>query len=837
MKAKSLLILGFCLLTTIAFCQKEANVWYFGRKAGIDFNSGTPVALTDGQLNTREGCASVANRATGELLFYTDGVKVYNRNHLVMPNGSGLFGSTTSTQSAIIVPIPGTTNRYYIFTTGTKNTGMNYSEVDMDLNGGLGDVIPLVKNQLLLSDNTEKLIATKHNNGIDFWIITHEADKDLFYVYLVSASGISSPIISKTGSIITDYSDETGYLKVSTDGSRLANAINGALKKRVEIFNFNNATGEIATSPIILSGLPAAYGLEFSIDGRFLYVSQQIQPTNSVSKIVQYDLQAGDQLAINSSKFILSTSTSLSYGALQLAPDGKIYVAKENGIDVGVNALGVIDKPSTKATSTSVNFYVENGFALAGKLTLIGLPTFAGKFAVPYAYRNICLGDETAFEIVNTSNVKSASWNFDDPTSGTANASTQLAPKHTFTKAGTYKVSLTIDYSDTTPQGVYTITVIIGAVLDIELGRDVTLCLGETLSLNPLGTTPAPTNATFRWKINGVPSTNTTSTFTADAPGTYSVEVAIGSCKTKDSIIVSYLSATSVNLGRDTTICAGTTLILQANAPGATYQWSTGYNQSSLKVDESGTYWVKVTTGKCEIIDSIDVNIVPAPFFALGRDTTLCVGNTLTLSARNANPATTYLWKGGSVGPEITVTEAGIYWAEATLGDCKIRDSITVQYITSAPSVNLGNDTIIFNRYEEPTILNAFSEGSVYRWHDGSTESSLTISEPGEYWVLVKNSCGSASDTVFVVEPDCSEFEIPNIITPNGDGFNDTFVAVCGDGRWSLVVYDRWGNMVYSDGVYKNDWDAKGIKEENFYYYLKNNISGAVVKGWLHVEK
>lgn len=95
--------------------QGEANVWYFGENAGLDFNNGAPVAITNGQLVTDEGCATISN-ATGQLLFYTDGVTVYNRNHSIMLNGTGLLGHASSTQSATIIPQPGTTHLYYIFT-------------------------------------------------------------------------------------------------------------------------------------------------------------------------------------------------------------------------------------------------------------------------------------------------------------------------------------------------------------------------------------------------------------------------------------------------------------------------------------------------------------------------------------------------------------------------------------------------------------------------------------------------------------------------------------------------------------------------------------------------
>ena len=106
----------FLLFVSLStYAQKEANIWYFGYNAGLDFNSGSPVALTDGQIYTQEGCASIAN-SSGQLLFYTDGITVWNRNHQIMSNGTGLFGHDSSTQSSTIVQKPNSPNLFYIFT-------------------------------------------------------------------------------------------------------------------------------------------------------------------------------------------------------------------------------------------------------------------------------------------------------------------------------------------------------------------------------------------------------------------------------------------------------------------------------------------------------------------------------------------------------------------------------------------------------------------------------------------------------------------------------------------------------------------------------------------------
>jgi hypothetical protein len=152
---KNILIICLLFSTVIAFSQKETNNWYFGENAGVSFSSGSPVALTNGALVTREGCAAISDK-NGNLLFYTDGVTVYNKNHSIMQNGTDLKGHSSSTHSAIIVPNPSDTRVYYIFTVDAQGgaNGLQYSVVNITLDGGLGGVTS--KNNLIVTPTTEK---------------------------------------------------------------------------------------------------------------------------------------------------------------------------------------------------------------------------------------------------------------------------------------------------------------------------------------------------------------------------------------------------------------------------------------------------------------------------------------------------------------------------------------------------------------------------------------------------------------------------------------------------------------------------------------------------------
>jgi hypothetical protein len=414
----------------LSFAQNETNNWYFGINAGISFSGGSPIAVTNGAITTTEGC-SVISDAFGNLLFYSDGVKVYNSNHSQMPNGYGLFGYHDATQTVLIVKKPGSNNIYYIFTVVdlANPNGICYSIVDMTLNGGLGDIT--TKNVLLQTPSTEKLAAVKHKNGTDVWIVTHDWLSDAFRCFLLSSSGISLlPVMSNVGIVHNGSNWNTnGYLKISPNGKKIAVAICHYINK-FELFDFDNSTG-VVSNVVSFPTYPApigAYGVEFSRDGTKLYGSL-ISP----GTIYQFDLCAGSPADIINSATIIGTDNNWIC-ALQLGPDGKIYVARTSK-----DSLGVINNPN--ATGTACN-YVNNGVWLGGNDAQLGFPNFESSYFSLFQYYNLCFGDTTFFYLTDTNSVDSVIWKFDDAASGLNNTSNLFNPYHMFSSQGTYSIQL-----------------------------------------------------------------------------------------------------------------------------------------------------------------------------------------------------------------------------------------------------------------------------------------------------------------------------------------------------------------------------------------------------------
>lgn len=356
-----------CIGCFPAFAQGETANWYFGKNAGILFKADTAIAQINGRLITEEGSATLSDK-DGNLLLYTDGITVWNRNHRVMPNGNGLMGGKSSTQSALILPKPGADSTYYIFTTDiqAQSDGLRYSTVDLSRDGGNGAIVS--RNVFMIAPATEKLTAVRHSNGRDWWVIAHRWNSNGYMAYLVSVDGVSvKPVMSNVGTVHGGPNRKAiGYLVPSPDGTRLAAALWND-DSNFEVLDFNPATGEV-TNPILLKGFTEAYGVAFSPDGSKLYGSTNNGRMNK-GQIVQFDLSAGDAAAIAKSAVVVATSGSPTLGALVLGPDNKIYVARKDNL-----YLGVIANPDLKGAASN---YTDNGFRLAGRKSDLGLPNFA----------------------------------------------------------------------------------------------------------------------------------------------------------------------------------------------------------------------------------------------------------------------------------------------------------------------------------------------------------------------------------------------------------------------------------------------------------------------------
>ncbi|MCF8297235.1 MAG: T9SS type A sorting domain-containing protein [Saprospiraceae bacterium] len=445
-------------LSTTGFTQhysKYTNHWYFLQNAGLDFSNYSPIADTNGAINNSDvGYSSVMSDYFGNLLFYSDGYYVYNKNHQQMPNGFGLIAGSNINGvinvggKNIIFPKPGDSTLYYNF----QPTGINYngdttayySIIDMDADSGKGDVI--LKNIPFMTSSTMKMGVVKHSNGECYWLILHKRHSNAFHAYSFCGNTMDSiiPVISNIGLVYSNNFRCMGDICISPDGKKLAvNSPNSLFSYldtiRLELFDFNASTGVISNQIIIPPGNYDEYSnIAFSPNSKLLYVDNHYSGS---SVIYQFNLAAGSDSAIINSKTIIEYPTSgRNLAQMQLGLDGKIYVRRNYYSTLANNQyLGVINNPNALGMACNYN---DNGIFLGTGHYCDGLPLFVSSYLLPpmeFSYTNICLGDSVNFTLSDS--VSTVFWDFGDTANINTNYSSLYAPKHYYSTPGTYTVT------------------------------------------------------------------------------------------------------------------------------------------------------------------------------------------------------------------------------------------------------------------------------------------------------------------------------------------------------------------------------------------------------------
>ncbi len=386
----------------------------------------------------------------------------------------------------------------------------------------------------------------------------------------------------------------------------------------------------------------------------------------------------------------------------------------------------------------------------------------------------ICAGDQHVFDV----GTPGGTYLWHDGSTG---------PTYTATTAGNVGVQVTAN-------GCSDFDAVSVAVLPlpvVDLGPDQVVCPGTMVMLD--ATLP---NATYLWQDG-----STAATFSSDQPGTYSVEVTVNGCSNTGSVTITNHTLADVDLGGVLEFCEGSSIMLDATTPNASYLWSTGATTGTITVGSPGTHWVDVTLNGCTTRDSVLVEQVPLPVVDLGPDQMLCPGGTTTLDATATNA--TYLWSNGADTPSISVG-TGAYWVEVTVDGCSATGSTTIGE-HPLPIVPLGNDTTLCPG--EELMLDASLAGASYLWQDGSTGATYLVNSSGNYSVTVTDANGCQnSDAISVAYADLSsvylgadaticagEQLVLDATVPGGSylwstGGNTPTITVSTSGSYSVIV-------------------------------------------------
>lgn len=614
------LVLTGLFFTVFASARSQFdNNWYFGRKAGLNFDvtgtPNTPRVLSDGMLISSEASASISD-ANGNLLFYSNGVQVFDRNHQVMSNGSNLGGNISACQMSI-VPHPGNPDLFYIFTADAFENdfldGYRYSIVDMSLAGGNGMVTS--KDNLLWASCTERLTAVRHANGVYVWLITNDSESNIFRAWLIDCNGLqATPVVSTVGITVNQHAlSNVGVMKASPDGKYICQTQfpgpGDPLSNFLQLFDFDNATGVLSNAKLISLPQTKYNHCEFSPDSKMLYATRKED-----NALDQLEITLPTATAIGASR--VSFPTSVSYYDIQMAVDEKIYLTQ-----AGV-MLAVINYPNLKGAACG---FRENVIDLTPGSASIGLPSHINDIVgtpqngFEYNILNNCTGEVQFSANTNLPPVISWQWDFGD-----GNTSNLQNPVHTFVNPNqVYKVRLTITSLSACGKISRTRQVFPSG---FEAGTiDFTflnVCDSGYYRFTNLSSGIQQPGISYLWDFgDGGTSTDVHPLHTFSSDGSYNVKLKAltGSPCFDDSVTIPVtVQNFIIRTIPSQTINYGESITLTTTGPPANYSWtpSTGLNNSQVrspvaKPKETTLYRVTATNAaNCRSEDTVRITVI-----------------------------------------------------------------------------------------------------------------------------------------------------------------------------------------------------------------------------------
>lgn len=742
------------LLVTVNSCALDSNRlnqanWYFGNNLALSFNSGIPIEVHPSMIHSFETCATESD-SVGNLLFYTDGNFVWNKNHQVMAGLGGILtshtdtlsvGNTSSMQGTIIIPDPGnkTTggNRYYIFRTlEQENAGggpIKFAIVDMNLNAGLGDLAAVnlsIPAGLAAPNTMEAISAVPHCNGIDYWVICHGSSTGYYnklISYLLTGNGISKAIISNSQFTNSMNGGRAGHIKASFNGELIAVAGPVYQDTMVHIYSFNASSGSlISVSSInVYSGSVPAFS--FAPHRNYLYILS-----------MNFGLLKQVDLSIPTNPVVFNTPLNIISGLnfMETGPDGRIYFSSNYHKEISV--INSPDSLNTLSFPNACGAVMNGGPIMSSNLAVqAGLPNMIDAFedqltpgftvtmqscsTATFSFNNVCWENYLA------------TWNFNDgsPTD------TGVTITHTFTQTGLFQVSLTlsIDTFYMNPM-LYDINIL---STQVAIQGPTNVCLN--LIPSPLYKVPYLQGATYSWTVTGGQAFANGNTcyvvWNTIGNGTISVQVNYNNCSanTTINVLVNQLVTPVIFPGGPLSICNQDSVLLTVAADtGLVYVWSlngnpiVGEDSSAIFVSDSGSYIITVINGGGCAVSSLPVTVSFNGFATnAGIDYTFCGSKEVALGG---NPTVS-----GNSGPY------SYEWTETLTGF----QSILENPIFTAPQ----------NNSSVPVIYSVFLTASNMAGCKNTEEVLITVNPTTAIYI-------SSSDTVLTCErTSVSMFAIP----------------------------------------------------------------------------
>ncbi|MGZ3951078.1 MAG: T9SS type B sorting domain-containing protein [Flavisolibacter sp.] len=398
------------------------------------------------------------------------------------------------------------------------------------------------------------------------------------------------------------------------------------------------------------------------------------------------------------------------------------------------------------------------------------------------------------------------------------------------TNAGTYWVQA----SDLCGNNFADTIIVAPLTVTVDIGPDRTKCNSDTLHLNA-----PPGFLNYSWSnnynISSLTSQNVTINPLTDTAYYIKAEKTPG-CFAYDTLRVRVNTSPRIDLGADKSFCSGDSVVFDAGTGFAQYNWSNGANLQKMTVTKAGSYsLMAVTIQGCKSYDTVKVvNVYTNPVVLLDHTPFLCTGSSRTL---DPGSFASYIWSDGSTQQKVTVGSTGMYAVQVTDNNgCKGSDTTIITAMLALPADFLPADTLLCS-YDKLAIASRNSYSS-YLWSTGSILSSEIISQPGTYWLQVKDGYGCVGKDSIIISPkDCMKgIYVPTAFSPNGDGKNDLFHPLLFGNvkKYSFTIYNRWGAAVFQSTELNRSWDGRiaGVLQDSnvFTWICTYQFEGEQVK-------
>lgn len=770
-----LVILFILVIKGTLFSQKERVNWHFSTtNAGLYFNLSNSSVNTVNNYYTpylASGSSVVSNSSNGTLQFYTDGKKVVDASHQIMPNGNGLMSGNATWGTGLAVPFPNKCNKYYVFTITTATESGNqgslyYSVVDMNLQGNgtilspLGDVETSNKNINLRYGVGECIEVIYNSSGNNYWLVISDWSPSSSYngmmvVYKISATGISLHSTYNMGITIKD-------IQSISYNPRFDKCFVGSLQENdaCYLLDFNVQTGNFTsfssipgtpfgTSTSTFSGISDA---EWSPDFTKLYILKlrSTLPISGAGHIYQYDLNS----PTNTPQIVFTPPNTYDNQELctgiRRGPDGKIYFSYKSQSNPNIY-IGCINNPNNAGSLCNLNSQ-QIVFSQSLVNTYFLFPRFVVRDDIKVSNLmndTICSGQSV--QLIASGGTGNYQWSGgaisnDDTLIVSPTVTTQY-----FVTSNSLNCGVNTD----------TITIFVSAGPQLSISNDTIVCAGQHAVLAAYGGT------SYQWSQNGAVFSSNSTVNVYPINTTFYVLSSSNSCGTfVDSVKVTVEPNPILSMPNDSSICENQTINLLATVNGSlSCSWSNGIVNGISFVPPVGNniyvFTVQSLNG-CTVNDSVKITVFPLPLINAGSDIIACVGDSIILNGTGSN---SLIWDNGIMNGVGFIPLASQTYHLTGVDDngCINTDSVTVT-VSPLPIANFIADTlsgctpllVAFTNLSSSNVINciwSFEDGTTI--NDCDSVSKVFSSSDCQDVTLVVETIDGCTDSKTIVNYIC----------------------------------------------------------------------------------